>query len=144
MNKLNTLFLNAYTNVDEAYKIERYIKDMSECKEDTDKIDNWDEDYFNLNKCMQIYNIIDLRENMLRKAQCTKQDIIWLQKFEKRLIKGTDPLAKYKKRKETLEKINATVEKVKPIAKKVAIGCGIAIVALSLLNNGQKDTADKE
>ena len=77
MNKLNTMFLNEYNKADELCRgkfgsddgVAKYISEMEGASDNKAKIANWDEDYHTLGKCMHIYNVINIQQNMRRKSQ---------------------------------------------------------------------------
>ncbi|MBQ9746582.1 MAG: hypothetical protein IJW21_07135 [Clostridia bacterium] len=148
MNKLNTMFLNEYSNLEALFNakyeleeggVAKYVDDMREASDSKDKIDKWAEDYHTLSKCMHIYNVISLHGNKLRKPQCTKQDIAWLKKFAQRFEKETDSLARLAKYESAVAKFNETMQKIAPVAKSVAIACGVALVLTSLIGD-KKDS----
>ena len=147
MNKLNILFTNEYENLEEicCAKMEvdeggiaKYLEKMNEASENKAKIDKWDEDFHTLNKCLHIYNVIEINENKLRKPQCTKQDIAWLKKFAQRVEKDSDSLAKLRKYEEMLEKVKEMLKKARPVAQHIAIGCGVTL-ALSAIFSKKKN-----
>ena len=142
MNKLNTMFLNEYNKADELCRgkfgsddgVAKYISEMEGASDNKAKIANWDEDYHTLGKCMHIYNVINIQQNMRRKAQCTKQDLAWIKKFVTKLEKGSDPIEKLKKYEEMLAKLKETLAKVRPAAKNIAIGAGATLLVTSILS----------
>ena len=147
MNKLNTMFLAEYNNLDEVCKakfkteedgIGKYLAEMDKASEEKKHVSVWEEDYHTLNKCVHIYNVIMLHDNKLRKPQCTKQDIAWLKKFASRVEKDSDAVAKLAKYKETVAKVKETLEKARPVATNIAVGCGVAL-AMSVIFGKKKD-----
>ena len=149
MNKLNAIFLNEYNNLEALCNakfgvteggIGKYVEAMNGATENKDKIGKWAEDYHSLAKCMHIYSVISLNGNNIRKPQCTKHDIAWLVKFAQRFGKETDSLTRLQKYETSLEKFNNAMDKVVPVAKAVAIGCGIALAFNALFGgkNGDK------
>ena len=147
MNKLNTLFLNEYRNLDEICRkklkadekgIAKYIETMEKAPETKVKVSVWEDDYHTLCKCMHIYNVIDLHDNKLRKSQCTKQDIAWLKKFAARVEKGADSISKLEKYEEMVAKLKETLKKARPAAQNIAIGCGVAMVVSAVFGKKKK------
>ena len=147
MNKLNMMFLNEYTNLEELCNakfgvegggVEMYINSMNSASETKEKIGKWEEDYHTLSKCMQIYSVLALHGNKLRKPQCTKQDIAWLKKFAERFEKQKDALARLEKREASKAKFDEKVAKLKPVARNVAIACGVAL-AINAILEAKKD-----
>ena len=150
MNKLNTIFLNEYSKLEGLCNVKfgvtegginKYIEAMNAATENTDKIGKWAEDYHTLSKCMHIYNVISLHGNKLRKPQCTKQDVAWLVKFAQRFEKETDSLTRLEKYESSMVKFQQAMQKIAPVAKTVAIGCGIALAYNALF--GGKNDSDK-
>jgi hypothetical protein len=151
MNKLNTMFLTEYTALEELLNakygvegggVELYIQAMNSASESKEKIGKWEEDYHTLSKCMHISSVLALNGNKLRKPQCTKQDIAWLKKFASRFEKQSDSLAKLEKYEAMQAKFKEKIDKVKPVARNVAIACGVALAVNALLS-GKKDKNDK-
>ena len=151
MNKLNTMFLTEYTALEELLNakygvegggVEMYIQAMNAASESKEKIGKWEEDYHTLSKCMHIASVLALSGNKLRKPQCTKQDIAWLKKFASRFEKQSDSLAKLEKYEAMQAKFKEKIDKVKPVARNVAIACGVALAVNALLS-GKKDKKDK-
>ena len=147
MNKLNMMFLNEYTNLEELCNakfgvegggVEMYINSMNSASETKEKIGKWEEDYHTLSKCMHIYSVLALHGNKLRKPQCTKQDIAWLKKFAERFEKQKDALARLEKREASKAKFDEKVAKLKPVARNVAIACGVAL-AINAILEAKKD-----
>jgi hypothetical protein len=147
MNKLNMLFLNEYTALEELLNakfgvegggVDMYIQAMNAASESKDKIGKWEEDYHTLAKCMHINSVLALHGNKLRKPQCTKQDIAWLKKFAARFEKQTDSLAKLEKYEDMQAKFKEKIDKIKPAARNVAIACGVAL-AVNALISGKKN-----
>jgi hypothetical protein len=147
MNKLNTMFINEYTALEELLNvkygvegggIDIYIGAMSAASENKEKIGKWEEDYHTLAKCMHINSVLALHGNKLRKPQCTKQDIAWLKKFAARFEKQTDSLAKLEKYEDMQAKFKEKIDKIKPAARNVAIACGVAL-AVNALISGKKN-----
>ena len=150
MNKLNTLFLNEYTLLEELCNekygvqgggIEAYLGAMLAASENKEKFGKWEEDYHTLSKCMHIYNVITMSEKKARKPQCTKQDVAWLKKFAKRFEGKSDSLAKLEKYEAAQAKFKEKMDKIKPVARNVAIACGVALAVNALLS-GKKDKKD--
>ena len=151
MNKLNMLFLNEYTALEELLNVkygvegggvELYVQAMNTASESKEKIGKWEEDYHTLSKCMHIASVLALHGNKLRKPQCTKQDIAFLKKFAGRFEKQADSLAKLEKYEAAQAKFKEKIDKIKPAAKSVAIACGVALAVNALLS-GRKDKKDK-
>ena len=143
MNKLNMMFLNEYTALEELCNVkfgvegggvDMYLGTMASASESKEKIGKWEEDYHTLSKCMHIYNVLALHGNKLRKPQCTKQDIAWLKKFCQRFEKQADALAKLEKYEASQAKFKEKMQKLKPIARNVAIACGVALAVNALLD----------
>ena len=144
MNKLNTLFLNEYTILEELCNdkygvqgggVEAYLGAMLAASENKEKFSKWEEDYHTLSKCMHIYSMITISEKNSRKPQCTKQDIAWIKKFAGRLEKKSDSLARLEKYEASQAKFKEKIDKVKPVAKNVAIACGVALAVNALLSS---------
>ena len=87
---------------------------------------------------MHIYSVLALHGNKLRKPQCTKQDIAWLKKFAERFEKQKDALARLEKREASKAKFDEKVAKLKPVARNVAIACGVAL-AINAILEAKKD-----
>ena len=151
MNKLNMLFLNEYTNVEELCNakfgvegggVNMYLGTMGSASETKEKIGKWEEDYHTLSKCMHIYNVLALSGNKTRKPQCTKQDIAWLKKFAQRFENQKDSLTRLEKREASKAKFDEKMAKVKPVARNLAIACGVAL-AINALLEARKDSEEK-
>lgn len=151
MNKLNTLFLNEYTILEELCNekygvqgggVEAYLGAMLASSENKEKFSKWQEDYHALSKCMHIYSMITLNEKASRKPQCTKQDIAWVKKFASRLERKSDSLTRLEKYESKQAKFKEKLDKVKPVARNVAIACGVALAVNALLS-GKKDKDNK-
>lgn len=151
MNKLNMLFLNEYTNVEELCNakfgvdgggINMYLASMNSASETKEKIGKWEEDYHTLSKCMHIYSVLALTGNKTRKPQCTKQDIAWLKKFAQRFESQKDSLARLEKREASKAKFDEKMAKIKPVARNLAIACGVAL-AINVLLEAKKDSEEK-
>jgi len=150
MNKLNMMFLNEYAVLEELCNskfgvegggIDIYLGTMSSASESKEKIGKWEEDFHTLSKCMHIASVLALHDNKLRKPQCTKQDIAWLKKFQQRFEKKADSLAKLEKYEASQAKFKEKIDKIKPVARNVAIACGVALAVNALLS-GKKDKKD--
>ena len=151
MNKLNTLFINEYTALEELLNakygvegggVDLYVQAMNAASESKEKIGKWEEDYHTLSKCMHIANVLALHGNKLRKAQCIKQDIAFLRKFAGRFEKQADSLAKLEKYEAMQAKFKEKIDKIKPVARNVAIACGVALAVNTLLS-GKKNKKDQ-
>lgn len=150
MNKLNMMFLNEYTSLEELCNakfgvedggISKYIEAMNAAGESKEKIGKWEEDYHMLSKCMHIHSVVVLRGEKLRKPQCTKQDVAWLKSFASRLEKEGDSLNRLEKYEAAQAKFQEKMQKVAPVAKAVAIACGVAL-ALNALFGGKNNSEE--
>ena len=149
MNKLNMLFLNEYTALEELLNakygvegggVELYIAAMNAAPESKEKIGKWEEEFHTLSKCMHIASVLTLGGKQ-KKAQCTKQDIAFLKKFAGRFEKQADSLAKLEKYEAMQAKFKEKIDKIKPAARNVAIACGVALAVNALLS-GKKNKKD--
>ena len=104
MNKNNALFLGEYKKLDDICRasldmdegIAEYVKEMELADGPKKNIDAWVNDYHTLNKCLHIGAILE-NEELASRAQCTKQDIAWLKKFQQKIANGEDPVKELEK-----------------------------------------------
>lgn len=139
MNKTNVLFLTEYKKLDDLCKdvldteegINAYIREMELCVGPKKNIDQWVDDYHNLNKCRHIGNLLERYEATGREPQCTKQDIAWLKKFQQKLAGGADPVEEVRKYHESLELKEEKRKHFQPYFEKAA-KCAVLIFILLL------------
>lgn len=141
MNKNNVLFLGEYKKLNDLCKdnldmdegIAAYIKEMELSEGPKKNIDGWIEDYHNLNKCLHIGSVLENNEVMLGRAQCTKQDVAWLKKFQQRISKGEDPVVELQKYHEKLRLVEEKKKHFEPYVEKAAACLMVAFIFLLAL-----------
>ena len=77
--------------------IVEYVKEMELSEGPKKNIDAWVNDYHTLNKCLHIGGLLEDEAVLTGRAQCTKQDIAWLKKFQQRIANGEDPVKELEK-----------------------------------------------
>ena len=140
MNKTNALFSNEYKKLNDICKdsldmedgVAEYIRKMELSEGPKKDIDAWVNDYHALNKCVHIGNLIE-DEAIAEQAQCTKQDIAWLKKFQKRIANGEDPVEMLKKYHDKLHYIEEKKKFFEPYVEKVTTCFVVAFVLLLAL-----------
>ena len=152
MNKNNVLFLNEYKKLNDMCRdnlelsegIAAYIKEMEASEGPKKNIDGWVDDYHALNKCLHISNILE-DEALVDRAQCTKQDVAWLKKFQQRIAKGEDPVEDLKKYHEKIRLSEERKKHFEPYIEK-ATTCFviIAIFLLALADSKNKKKIEEQ
>ena len=92
-----------------------YIDLMKE-KQQTDRevydVDDWEEDLRSLKNIRYKRNKIAHECDAMDTAMCDEEDILWLEKFRERVMRGTDPLARLNREKQ--RKITKSVVRRRP------------------------------
>jgi hypothetical protein len=153
MNKTNVLFSNEYKKLNDICKdsldmndgIAEYIKIMESSEGPKKNIDAWVNDYHNLSKCLHIGNILEDEKALVGQPQCTKQDVAWLKKFQKRVEGGEDPIEELKKYHDKLRYIEEKKQFFEPYLEKAA-ACAIVVLVflLALADNKNKKKIEEQ
>lgn len=138
MNKNNALFLDEYKKLDDMCResldidegVAGYVKQMETSEGPKKNVDAWVDDYHTLAKCLHIDSLI-ADEVMAGKAQCTKQDIAWIKKFQKRISKGEDPILELQKYHEKLRLNEEKKKLLEPYIEK-ATSCLVVLLIFIL------------
>lgn len=139
MNKNNVLFLDEYKKLNDMCKdslemegVSAYIKEMENSEGPKKNIDAWVDDYHNLSKCLHIGSILEDNEVLLGgQPQCTKQDVAWIKKFQKRIADGKDPIEELKKYHDKLHYIEERKKFFEPYFE-TAAACAVVVIVFLL------------
>ena len=121
MSKLNDAFMESYKHLDKICReifnsdkgITTYIDTMQEINDGNRKLPFWDDVLRKLKNYRYIRNMYVHDVDTSQYDICTKEDIVWLDKFYNSIMETTDPLAEYRRMKKA-EKRSASMKK-KPI-----------------------------
>lgn len=139
MNKNNALFLNEYKKLNDICRdsldmdggISSYIKEMESSEAPKKNVDAWVNDYHTLSKCLHIGTLLEDEEMLAGQPQCTKQDVAWLKKFQKRIANGEDPIEELKKYHDRLRYIEEKKKFFEPYME-TAAACALFVVVFLL------------
>ena len=76
------------------------MKETEETDRDVYDVDDWEEDFRNLRRLRHMRNELAHESDAMDTAMCDEEDILWLEKFRERVMRGTDPLAQLTRMKE--------------------------------------------
>lgn len=102
-SRLEKLLNDMYGRQDGKSSVTVYIDLMIE-KQQTDRdvydVDDWEEDLRSLKNIRYKRNKIAHESDAMDADMCDEEDILWLEKFRERVMRGTDPLAQLTRMKE--------------------------------------------
>ena len=114
-SQLEKLLNDMYGRQEGKGSVTVYIDLMKE-KQQTDRevydVDDWEEDLRSLKNIRYKRNKIAHECDAMDTAMCDEEDILWLEKFRERVMRGTDPLARLNREKQ--RKITKSVVRRRP------------------------------